>query len=335
MYSHFRNELIASLTNNFSTNDITMILSALDTIAYNYEISKKCTDLVVCGDEERRKMVTLYLATKKIAGCSDGTIKFYGGRLKIFLEMVDKKFEEISANDIRMFLVMFKNRGGREDGHVSDRTLDKVRQILSDFFQWCVNEDYLIKNPCKNIPNIKFVPKPRKALTRMELEKLRRACKNERDLAMIDMLYSTGCRVAELAKMKFSDINWETKTVHIIGKGGKHNDCPLNANALLSLEEYTKTRKGNSDYIFVKSRKPYLPISREAIEDRFRVLTELIDCKVVPHTIRHTTATLAYENGMNIECIQKLLGHSNISTTQIYAEISDIEVRNAHKKYIV
>ena len=187
MYSHFRNEFIVSLTNNFSTNDITMILSALDTIAYNYEISKKCTDLVVCGDEERRKMVTLYLATKKIAGCSDGTIKLYGGRLKIFLEMVDKKFEEISANDIRMFLVMFKNRGGREDGHVSDRTLDKVRQIISDFFQWCVNEDYLIKNPCKNIPNIKFIPKPRKALTRMELEKLRRACKNERDLAMIDM----------------------------------------------------------------------------------------------------------------------------------------------------
>ena len=102
MYSHFRNELIASLTNNFSTNDITMILSALATIAYNYEISKQCTDLVVCGDEERRKMVTLYLATKKIAGCSDGTIKLYGGRLKIFLEMVDKKIEEISANDISM-----------------------------------------------------------------------------------------------------------------------------------------------------------------------------------------------------------------------------------------
>lgn len=335
MYSHLRNDFILSLTKNFNTSEITMILASLDACIENYEISKRCTDIVTYEQDERIELIKLYLATKKIAGCSDGTIKLYGGRLKIFLEMVDKKFEEISANDIRMFLVRFKNREGREDGHVSDRTLDKVRQILSDFFQWCVNEDYLIKNPCKNIPNIKFIPKPRKALTRMELEKLRRACKNERDLAMIDMLYSTGCRVAELAKMKFSDINWETKTVHIIGKGGKHNDCPLNANALLSLEEYAKTRKGDSDYIFVKSRKPYLPISREAIEDRFRVLTELIDCKVVPHTIRHTTATLAYENGMNIECIQKLLGHSNISTTQIYAEISDAEVINAHKKYIV
>lgn len=134
MYSHLRNDFILSLTKNFNTSEITMILASLDACIKNYEISKRCTDIVVCGDEERRKMVTLYLATKKIAGCSDGTIKLYGGRLKIFLEMVDKKFEEISANDIRMFLVMFKNRGGREDGHVSDRTLDKVRQILSDFF---------------------------------------------------------------------------------------------------------------------------------------------------------------------------------------------------------
>ena len=177
--------------------------------------------------------------------------------------------------------------------------------------------------------------KPRRALTRFQLEKLRRACRTKRDIAIVDVLYSTGCRVSELANMRLSDVDFNEKSVKIVGKGGKHNTVYLNTNAQLSLEEYLRSRDDDSDYLFVSERKPHGQINKRTVEHVFAILSQEINFHVTPHVIRHTTATLGLQSGMKITEVQRMLGHSSVNTTQIYAETSQEDVRTAHLKYVV
>ena len=248
----------------------------------------------------------------------------YANRLRIFFQEVCKHPKDIETNEIRLFLATYQQRY-----KISDQTLDKFRQILNCFFEWCLNEEYIHKNPCKNIKEIKYESKPRRALTRYQLEQVRRACKTKRDLAIVDVLYSTGCRVTELVNMKFSDICGES--ISIIGKGKKHNTVYLNTNAQISLNDYLKERKGNSEYIFVANKSPYNQLSVRGIQ---RIIGNLAD-GLSPHILRHTSATLALQSGMSITQVQKMLGHASVNTTQIYAETSQEDVAQSHKKYVI
>lgn len=335
MYEHFRNELMLDLSTRYSGVELDIILATLDKVASNYDITEKVTSLVVYDDTFNR-YANMYLQSRKIKGCSDNTIKFYGLRLKQFHEWVGKNPEDVTKNDVRRFLVDYKFR--YPDKEVDNITMDKFRQIISGFFTWLVNEEYLEKNPCRNIDVIKFEQKPRKSLNRRELEVLRRACRdkeNKRDLAMVDVLFSTGCRVSELINMKKSEINYAEKSIHIIGKGRKHHTCYFNDNAQLSLEDYLNSRDDDSDYLFVSMRKPHNKLTRNAVELVFRNYAKECNLKLTPHVMRHTTATIAYKNGMKIEKIQKLINHSNINTTMIYAETSQEDVMNDHHKYVI
>ena len=327
MYEHLRNDLLSELSSNIDSEILDYFMATLDKVVANYTISRKETSLAVV-DDETTKLVKIYLASKKLEGCSDNTIKFYAGRLKIFFNTIQHKPDEIQPSEIRVFLAQYQLQNG-----VSNRTLDKFREVINGFFAWCVNEDYLIKNPCKNTKRIKYEVVPRTSLTRYQLENLRRECKTKRELAIVDVLYSTGVRVSELINMKFSDIN--NDTIHIVGKGKKHNTVYLNANAKLSLEEYIKVRKGNSDYIFVQNKKPYDKLSKRTVERILKRVGNELGYKVHPHTIRHTTATIAIENGMPITQVQKMLGHSSINTTQIYVDVSQADIAEAHKKYVI
>ena len=330
MYEHIRNDFLLQLANVFNANELNQIAAALDNVACNYDISPKPTSLVVYRDDIKR-IANMFLASKSLEGLSDKTISFYGNRLRIFFDHVEKRPEDVEANDIRLFLYQYQKQAS-----LSDRTLDKFRQILNCFFEWCVNEEYITKNPCKNICGIKYVAEPRHALTRLEFERLRRACKTKRDLAVVDVLYSTGCRVNELVNMKFSDINTDNNSVSIIGKGKKHNTVYLNANAQISLNEYvSKERKGNSDYIFVSERYPYDRISTRGLQRIIKDIGDATGLKVSPHILRHTFATLALQSGMSVDKVQKILGHSSVATTQIYAEVIQSDVETAHKKYVI
>lgn len=330
MYEHFRTELISKLSKTLlSQSDIQIMLSALDSVANGYEITEKTTELALYNGNFP-KLAELFLQSKKLEGLSDNSLVLYHGRLKIFFETIQKLPEEITTNDIRCFLIGYQKRNG-----ISDRTLDKFRQIINVFFTWLVDEEYITKNPCRNIKEIKYEVKPRKSLTRMELEIVRRACTSKRDLAIVDTLYSTGCRVSELANMRISDINTEDKSINIVGKGKKHNTCYFNTNAQLSLNEYIETRKDNSPYLFVSQRKPYNRLSIKAIENIFRDIAKKTGIVVTPHIMRHTCATLSLQSGMPLPQVQRMLGHASSDTTLIYAEISSEDIKNAHIKYVI
>lgn len=329
MYEHLRNQLSFRLSNLYNQSDINKICTILDSVALDYDIRQKETSLVVYEDSFPQ-LAELYLQSKILEGLSSNSEILYRGRLRIFFEAVHKSPETIKTNDIRCFLVNYKKQTG-----ISDRTLDKFRQIINGFFAWCVNEEYLEKNPCKNIKEIKYEVKPRKSLTRMELEILRRACTNIRDLAIVDTLYSTGCRLSELTNMRISDINTEDKSINIVGKGKKHNTCYFNTNAQLSLNEYIKSRKDDNPYLFVTIRRPYRKLSNKAIEIMFQGLTKSTGIIVTPHIMRHTCATLSLQSGMPLPLVQKMLGHASSDTTLIYAEISKEDIKNSHIKYVI
>lgn len=329
MYEHLRNDFLMEISSVVDPVQVDRILSILDKIAENYSITERETSLAVIDDETTR-LIKIYLSSKKLEGLSNQTIKMYANRLRIFFDMVGRKPEEIEANEIRLFLFRYQQSKG-----ISDRTLDKFRQTLNAFFAWCVDEEYLLKNPCRNIKEIKFEVKPRKSLTRFQLERLRRVCQTKRELALVDVLYSTGCRVAELVNMKFSDFDWTENSVEIIGKGKKRNTVYLNTNAQISLAEYLKERRGESEYIFVTERKPYKELSVRAVQHIIKALARKINLDLSPHILRHTSATLALQNGMEITQVQKMLGHANVSTTQIYAETSQDNVAISHKKYVI
>lgn len=329
MYEHFRNDIQLELSGHFDGSAQDLILSILDKVAADYTITERETALAVL-DDETPKLVKLYLSSKKLEGASDKTIGLYANRLRIFFDNVRRIPQEVSTNEIRLFLAEYQMQN-----EVSDRTLDKFRQILNGFFDWCLNEEYISKNPCKNIKEIKFEVEPRHSLTRMQLEQVRRACITKRDLAIVDVLYSTGCRVSELVNMKFSDVDVPGGSIKIIGKGKKHNTVYLNDSAKLSLDDYLAERKGDSEYLFVSEYRPYGQLGTRSVERMFSEIGKKLDIKLTPHILRHTSATLALQSGMPITQVQKMLGHSSVNTTQIYAETSQEEVAEAHKKYVI
>ena len=329
MYEHLRNDFITKLSIDYGKKDIQKIAAILDGIVKDYNITTKCTELVVLTDTVPRE-VKNYLVSKGIEGLSDKTIANYKIILSIFFQTVNKAPQEVSTNDIRLYLVTYKMQR-----KVSDRTLEKYREILYSFFSWLADEEYIDKNPCRTIKPFKYEQKPRKALTRLQLELLRHMIHDTRELAILDVLFSTGCRVSELVNMKLTDLDIETRTVHTVGKGNKHNTVYLNDKAYISLKEYLKIRKGDSEYVFVSDKRPYNKLTTRAVELIFKKYQKPLGCPLSPHIIRHTTATLGLQAGMTITEVQKMLNHSSVSTTQIYVETLQDDVMQSHRRYVV
>ena len=334
MYEHFRNDFqCAAADHGVPQETIVDMLGLLDNLASRYEIHRKETSLALFH-EELPETVKIYIVSKKIEGLSQATLDTYLRMLKLFFRDIGKSPAQITTNDIRVYLYRYQQERG-----CSNRSLDKYRQYLASFFGWAADEGYIQQNPMRTIPAIKYEKKPRENLTQLELEYLRQSCQTPRERAIIEFLYSTGCRVSELSGVKLSDIDWNARTVHLFGKGSKHRTNYINAKCEVSLKAWLKTRNDESEYLFVTVRKPYRQLKKDAVEKIVRNISrrslDEMQKHVTPHVLRHTTATIALQNGMPIADISKLLGHEKIDTTMIYVHTCMESVQAGHRKYVV
>lgn len=323
------NEFMVLLTGKVSDQDLWVVKEQLEIFLKDYELIRRETSLILF-QEDLFKELKEYLVSLKIEGKSDKTLYQYKQALKKFLCNINKPCDEIKANDVKAYLYNLKQFTG-----MKDISLNNQRNYIGAFFKWLVNNEYLVKNPCANIKVIKYEKNTRHPLTAIEMEKLRAACKTVRDRALIEFLYATACRCDELVNVKLEDIDYERKEVRLFGKGKKERISYLNARAIIAIQTYLVNRKGDSPYLFCGLRKPYDKLTTRRIEMVMSALGEKAGVDVTPHIIRHTTATDAISKGMPIEQVQKFLGHENIATTLIYAEIVQENVKQGHERYIV
>ena len=320
----FRTEFAANL--NLPHDVLKEVLKAFDMASANYDIKQKPLDLIPYGGIPQ--VVKTYIGAKAVENLRKKTLEQYRYKLVDFFNVVRKPIEEIEPNDIRLYLYAFK-----KERNASDRYLDCVRITLNSFFQWLVDNEYPIKNPCAKIEKIRYKPKEREPLTPYELEDLRWNCESIREKALIDFLFSTGCRVSECADVKLSDIDFNTRSVLIRhGKGDKQRMVYFNAESELTLRKYLETRKDNVDALFVSLRTPHNPIHAHAIENIVKKVSDRAGLHVFPHKLRHTFATSGLRGGMPLEKLQMLMGHAKPETTLIYAKLDRADLRNEHQK---
>lgn len=333
MYEQFKHQVIISLSSRFSLEDLKLISKSLDIAAYDYEFSKKETSVAIYNSE-LPEMAKTFLVCKKIEGLSEQTLYNYGIILKNFFFELQKSPEQINTNDIRVYLYRYQ-----EQRKITNRSLDKIRQALCSFFQWASGEGYLQSNPMNTIKKIKYEKKQRTSLSQIELEYIRESCVTLKEKAIVEFLYSTGCRVSELAAVKENDIDWDKKTVILFGKGSKYRKSYLNAKAEFSLKKYLESRTDTNAYLFVSDRKPHNQMHKAGLEKIVREISKRITVDIgkdiTPHIFRHTTATTAINNGMPFQEVSELLGHADISTTMIYAHTSTENVQSNHRKYVI
>lgn len=335
MYEQFKNDVLMKLIKdpNFSQDQIKLLLSYIDVVMQGYDITKKETALTVYN-QELPSVVKMFIVCKKIEGFSDGTLYNYTKHLTNFFFVMQKLPEQVTANDIRVYLFNYQQERG-----ITNRSLDKVRSCLASFYSWMYIEGYIEKNPMLAVNKIKYEKKSKKPCSQTDLEYLRMACNTLKQKAILEVLYSTGCRVGELVVLKKNDIDWQEKTVHLFGKGKKHRVSFLNAKAEVALKEYLASRDDNNEYLFVSDRKPHNQMHTCGVQKIIREMAERagdnVNKKITPHVLRHTTATRMLENKADLTSIQAVLGHSNINTTMIYAHNTLENVKLEHNKAIV
>lgn len=272
----------------------------------------------------------MFIAAKKIEGCSDRTVAYYKTTVEHLLKSIDTPIRKITTDEIRSYLAKYQEKGG-----CSKTTVDNIRRNISSFFSWLEEEDYILKSPMKRIHKIKTVQPVKETISDELIERLRDACLCKRDLAMVDLLYSTGIRVGELVRLNVDDISFEERECVVFGKGDKERKVYFDAKAKLHLQDYLKERNDDNPALFVTLDAPHQRLKISGVEIRIRSLGRSINAeKIHPHKFRRTMATRAIDKGMPIEQVQKILGHSQIDTTMQYAMVNQSNVKNAHRKYI-
>lgn len=272
----------------------------------------------------------MFLNAKKIEGCSERTVQYYQVTIKHFLRAIDTKVQKISTEEIRQYLVDYQ---GIND--CSKTTVDNIRRNISSFFSWLEEEDYILKSPMRRIHKIKATQVVKTIISDEEIEKLRGSCQHARDLAIIDLLYSTGIRVGELVRLNRKDINFNDRECIVLGKGDKERKVYFDAKAKIHLQEYLEMRSDDNDALLVTLDAPHVRLKISGVEIRLRNLGKQANVeRIHPHKFRRTMATRAIDKGMPVEQVQKLLGHSQIDTTMQYAIVNQSNVKESHRRYI-
>jgi len=277
-----------------------------------------------------QNLVDLFLSAKRIEGCSEKSLKYYESTILALLDGVGKGVKHIGTEDIRCYLTDYQAR--KQSSKV---TIDNIRRILSSFFSWLEDEDYILKSPVRRIHKVKTGTSIKETYTDEALELMRDNCTELRDLAIIDMLASTGMRVGEMVLLNREDIDFNERECVVFGKGDKERIVYFDARTKIHLQNYLNSREDDNPALFVSLQKPYNRLQISGIEVRLRQYGKRLGItKVHPHKFRRTLATMAIDKGMPIEQLQQLLGHRRIDTTLQYAMVKQSNVKIAHRKYI-
>lgn len=290
-------------------------------------LSEKSAQKAAISNEEYLK---IFLDAKKIEGCSERTLDYYEKTIRHLLSYVSTSLRKISTDEIRSYLVAYQkiNNCGKV-------TIDNIRRNISSFFSWLEEEDYILKSPMRRIHKIKAKTVVKEIISDEVIEKLRDECHEKRDLAIIDILYSTGMRVGELVNLNIDDIDFEQRECVVFGKGEKERRVYFDAKTKIHLKEYIESRRDNNPALFVTLNAPHNRLRISGVEIRLRNLGKRLGfSRIHPHKFRRTMATRAIDKGMPIEQVQKILGHSQIDTTMQYAIVNQTNVKTSHQKYI-
>lgn len=272
----------------------------------------------------------LFLDAKRIEGCSNRTIQYYHDTIVHFLLRITTPVRRVTTDEIRSFLVSYQ-----QINNCSKVTVDNVRRNISSFFSWLEEEDYILKSPMRRIHKIKTKTPVKEIISDESIEKIRDGCGELRDLAMIDLLYSTGIRVGELVNLNIANVDFDLRECIVYGKGDKERRVYFDAKAKLHLQKYLHSRTDDNPALFVSLDSPHDRLKISGVEIRLRELGKKLDLKKIhPHKFRRTMATRAIDKGMPIEQVQKILGHSQIDTTMQYAIVNQNNVRASHQRYI-
>ena len=291
----------------------------------NYEVTEK-----EASQEDEMDYVEFFLSAKRIEGCSEKSLAYYKKTIEKMLDTVEKNAKHITTDDLRGYLSDYQSKNNS-----SKVTIDNIRRILSSFFAWLEDEDYIIKSPVRRIHKVKTAKTVKETYTDEDLERMRDGCEELRDLAMIDMLASTGMRVGEMVTLNRDDVDFNERECVVVGKGDKERVVYFDARTKMHLQNYLDSRTDNNAALFVTLKAPHDRMKIGGIEVRLRELGKRLGVdKVHPHKFRRTLATMAIDKGMPIEQLQKLLGHQRIDTTLQYAMVKQSNVKMAHKKYI-
>ena len=271
-----------------------------------------------------------FLSAKQIEGCSERSVSYYSSTLDNLIKTLVKPFNQMETEDLRVYLSEYQKKN-----NASKQTIDNIRRILSSFFTWLEDEDYILKSPVRRIHKIKTMKQVKETYSDEAMERLRDNCKTIRDVALIGMLASTGMRVGELVKLNRVDVDFVNRECVVLGKGSKKRVVYFDARTKLHLQNYLNSRTDDNVALFVSLLEPHNRLEIAGIEIMLRKLGRSLDInKVHPHKFRRTLATRAIDKGMPIEQVQKLLGHQKIDTTMEYAIVDQQNLKNSHKKYL-
>lgn len=317
-------------------NDITDILAIT---LENYDVIEKERSLILFDDSDVEILKKFVLA-KAVEGLSHNSLTFYCTALNLFFKAANKKIVDITAEDVRVYLAK------KKIAKCSDKTLNNYRRVLNSFFGWCVEEGILDQTPMLRIKNIREAKKIERPLTDEQLEKVRYCAQTKREKAIIEFLFSTGCRLAEMVDLNISDIDFEKGETIVRGKGNKFRTVYLSQRAIFALRDYIDERSDNNPALFVNDTQllkgglaNYIGektqrLNRGGIGSLCKKWSKKVGFRVHPHLFRKTVATSALRKGMAIDQVQKMLGHSDIKTTTIYAQTLEDDVKTAHSKYV-
>ena len=320
-------EVMQQMLTCLDNAQLKQLQQVMEQTLFHFEVTGAATQPEADNSNE---LIAMFIAAKRIEGCSGKTLSYYQTTIDTMVSALGKSVTHILTEDLRSYLTDYQKR------HRSSRvTIDNIRRILSSFFSWLEDEDYIIKSPVRRIHKVKTASSIKETYSDEELERMRDSCTEIRDLAMIDMLASTGMRVGEMVLLNRDDIDFAERECIVFGKGDKERIVYFDARAKLHLQEYLESRTDSNPALFVTLRAPYDRIQIGGIESRLREMGKRLNIqKVHPHKFRRTLATMAIDKGMPVEQLQRLLGHQRIDTTLQYAMVKQSNVKTAHRKYI-
>ena len=346
------NEIVYAISPYVKREDVSDMRMRIAIALSKYDIKKAVTDIVPYQGDVNEQIIMRFLVAKTAAGLSQRTLKEYKGTLTRILQKIGKPYTQITASDVRLYLAYRINRDG-----ITKVAADNERRDLSTFYAWLRREEILLKNPMDKVEAIKVTKKKKKAFQNMEIEKIRFACRDEMEKALVEVLVSTWARVSEVAQMKIADMEDGKITVH--GKGDKYREVYLSPKAQIAIQGYLNKRNDDSPYLFPKCARPGAAITKgiekkdahvwwmypenvgngpkttSSIEDMIKRLGKLAGVENChPHRFRRTGATMALRSGMQMIEVSKLLGHENVATTQIYLDIDEKQLQEIHGKYV-